>query len=276
MAQLNLRSLIGRLDDVCRSTLEGAAGLCLSRTHYNVELEHWLAKLLEVEGTDLQAILRRFSIDSSRVQTELTRALDRLKTGNARPPALAPSLVDLAREAWLVASLDYEAVEARSGHVLIALLANDTLARQALESAPALEAIQVEALRRELETITAKSTESSRKQAASEPTAGGATAGRKSGALDQFTIDLTARARAGEIDPVLGRDAEIRQVIDILTRRRQNNPILAGEAGVGKTAVAEGFALRIAAGDVPQALRNVSIRTLDLALLQAGAGVKGE
>jgi type VI secretion system protein VasG len=276
MAQLNLRSLIGRLDDVCRSTLEGAAGLCLARTHYNVEIEHWLAKLLELEGTDLQAILRRFSIDAGRVQGELTRALERLKTGNARPPALAPSLVELAREAWLVASLDYEAAEARSGHVLVALLSNDTLARQVLESCPALESVQVEALRRELETITAKSTETSRKQASVEPTAGGAGAGRKSGALDQFTIDLTARARAGEIDPVLGRDAEIRQVIDILTRRRQNNPILTGEAGVGKTAVAEGFALRIAAGDVPQALRNVSIRSLDLALLQAGAGVKGE
>ncbi len=276
MAQLNLRSLIGRLDEVCRSALEGAAGLCLARTHYNVEIEHWLAKVLEVEGTDLQAILRRFSIDSSRVASELTRALDRIKTGNARPPALSPSLVDLAREAWLVASLDYDAGEARSGHVLVALLSNDTLARQALESCPALEAVQVETLRRELETITAKSSETSRKKATDEPTAGGAGAARKSGALDQFTIDLTARARAGEIDPVLGRDTEIRQVIDILTRRRQNNPILTGEAGVGKTAVAEGFALRIAAGDVPAALRNVSIRSLDLALLQAGAGVKGE
>jgi len=274
---MNLRSLIGRLDEVCRNSLEGAAGFCLSRTHYNVELEHWLIKLLEVDGTDLHSALKHYEVDPAGVQAELLRAIDRHKTGNARPPALAPSLVDLAREAWLVASLEYEANEARSGHVLVALLSNDTLARQAYESSPLLQKVPLESLRTELANITSDSIEArATAPATGDGKAAPAAAPKKGGALDQFTIDLTAQARAGEIDPVLGRDEEIRQVIDILTRRRQNNPILTGEAGVGKTAVVEGFALRIAKGDVPEPLRNVSIRSLDLALLQAGAGVKGE
>ncbi len=276
MAAVNLRSLVSRLDDACRQSLEGAAGLCLSHTHYNVEIEHWLLKLLEVPNTDLAAILRRFEIDSSRLEADLTRALERLRKGNSRSPALAPALVDLAREAWLVASLDFEADTARSAHLAVALLSNETLARQALESAPELERIQVETLRRELDAITAKSSEAALSAEQAPGGAAQAKPAKKSGALDQFTVDLTARARSGGIDPVLGRDTEIRQVIDILTRRRQNNPILTGEAGVGKTAVAEGFALRIASGDVPEPLRNVSLRSLDLALLQAGAGVKGE
>ena len=272
---MNLRSLIGKLDEVCRGAMEGAAGLCLSRTNYNVEIEHWLAKLLDVEGSDLRVIVRHFDIDAGALMADLTRALDRLKTGNARPPALSPSLVELAREAWLVASLDYDAGMARSGHVLVALLSKDTLARQAFESSRLLEKIPLDGLRNNLAQIVASSAESTglAKQAAAE----GAPAARvKGGALDQYTVDLTAQARAGKIDPVLGRDTEIRQVIDILTRRRQNNPILTGEAGVGKTAVVEGFALRIATGDVPEPLKNVAIHSLDLALLQAGAGVKGE
>jgi type VI secretion system protein VasG len=276
---MNLHSLFARLDKVCRTSLEGAAGLCLSRTHYNVELEHWLIKLLEVDGSDLVAILRHFGLDDAAVKAELTRAIERFKTGNARPPALAPSVVDLAREGWLVASLDHDASVARSGHLLVALLAKDVLVRQALESAPSLEKIELERLRRELESIVAKTAEAAEQAPARDAGAGakGPSAARtKGGALDQFTVDLTALAKAGKIDPVLGRDTEIRQVIDILTRRRQNNPILTGEAGVGKTAVVEGFALRIATGDVPEPLKNVSIHSLDLALLQAGAGVKGE
>ncbi len=275
---MNLRSLIGKLDETCRSAMEGAAGFCLSRTHYNVEIEHWLAKLLDVEGSDLRVVLRHYDVDAGALMADLTRALDRLKTGNARPPALSPSLVDLAREAWLIASLDYDAPQARSGHVLVALLSKDVLARQAIESSRLFEKIPLDALRNELAKITASSVEGA--AAATKGAAGagdgGAARPRSGGPLDQFTVDLTAQAREGKIDPVLGRDAEIRQVIDILTRRRQNNPILTGEAGVGKTAVVEGFALRIAAGDVPEPLKNVTIRSLDLALLQAGAGVKGE
>ncbi|HTF87363.1 MAG TPA: type VI secretion system ATPase TssH [Planctomycetota bacterium] len=278
MAQVNLSALVGRLDDTCRRTLEGAAGLCLSRTHYNVEIEHWLSKLIETPGNDVGRILERYEIDAASLQKDLTRALDRFKTGNSRAPAIAPGVVDLAREAWLVASLDHGVAVARSGHLLIALLADETLARQAYEISRLFEKIPEAALRKDFASITAKSNENVEAASKQASAPGGAPAGPRagSGALEQFTIDLTARAKAGGIDPVLGRDSEIRQVIDILLRRRQNNPILTGEAGVGKTAVAEGFALKIAQGDVPASLSGVRVLSLDLSLLQAGAGVKGE
>jgi len=284
MANVNLKSLIGRLDDTCRKTLEAAAGLCLSRTHYNVEIEHWLARLIETPNTDLTAIFKRFEIEPARLSADVTRAIERFKTGNSRPPALAPSVIDLAREGWLIASLEFGASAARSGHLLIALLSDETLARQAYEISSQFEKISEEALRREFAKLVEKSSENAEVAALGAATSGGGGAAGASGgagpkgggALDQFTIDLTARAKAGELDPVLGRESEIRQVIDILLRRRQNNPILTGEPGVGKTAVAEGFALKIVAGEVPPSLRNVSVRSLDLQLLQAGAGIKGE
>ncbi|MCA8977192.1 MAG: type VI secretion system ATPase TssH [Planctomycetes bacterium] len=276
MTTANLRSLVSHLNDTCRQALEGAAGLCLSRTNYNIEVEHWLLKILESPKSDLVLALRHFEIDPARIQAGLTRALDRLKTGNSRPPALAPSVVDLARDAWLVGSLEFNAGAVRSGHVLCALMSADGLAHQMTQACPEFEAVSADRLLREFQKITAGSAEEKQTAATGAPAAGGPVAGGGSGALDQFTVDLTARARDGGIDPVLGRDAEIRQVIDILTRRRQNNPILTGEPGVGKTAVAEGFALKIATGDVPPSLQNVVVRTLDLALLQAGAGMKGE
>ncbi len=282
MVSVNLKSLIGKLNETCRRSLEGAAGLCLSRTNYNVEIEHWLLKLLEIPNTDLAVLLRHFEVDTSRLVRAMTGAIDRLKTGNARPPALAPQIVDLIREAWVIASVEYGSSQIRSAHLLCALLADEMLARVAREASSEFQQISAEALRRDLPTLVAKTDEAG--QAAAAEAAAGATvpaAGKpigptKTPALDQYTIDLTARARQGDIDPVLGRDPEIRQIIDILTRRRQNNPILTGEAGVGKTAVVEGFALRIAEGDVPPALQTVALRTLDLGLLQAGAGIKGE
>ncbi len=210
--------------------------------------------------------------------------LDRLKTGNNRAPTLSPQVVQLAREAWLLCSLTGSAQVIRSGHLLAALVGDDSLALVARDASRQLGAIPAEALRHELAKITANSAEAGLAASAGAPQAaagsgqpaGGAAGPVAGGALDQYTIDLTARAKAGKIDPVLGRDSEIRQVIDILTRRRQNNPIMTGEAGVGKTAVVEGFALRIAQGDVPPAMKNIAVRTLDLGLLQAGAGVKGE
>ena len=277
MVAVDLRSLIAKMNDPCRRSLEAAAGYTLSRSHYNVELEHWLLKLLDVPNSDIAAVLRRFEIDSGRVAAELTRVLDKLKTGNTRAPSLSPGVVALAREAWLVASLDGGAPRIRSGHLLVALLSDEGLSRTARESSPQLAQISAETLRRQLGAICGDSAE----QAADTPAEGApasAAAGRAPGspALDQFTINLTERARKGAIDPVLGRDAEIRQVIDILMRRRQNNPILTGEAGVGKTAIVEGLALAIAKDQVPPPLKNVVLRTLDLGLLQAGAGVKGE
>src|SRR5262249_31086370 len=245
-----------------------------------VEIEHWLLKLLEAPDSDLLAILRQYDVEPSRLSADLTRVLDRLKTGNTRAPALSPHVVQLAREAWMLASLDYGAGRVRSGHLLCALLSEESLSAVAREGSAQLARIVPETLRRELPKLTANTGEAASAEAAAEAAPGGdgaAAAPRPgSAALDQFTIDLTRRAKEGKIDPVLGRDSEIRQVIDILTRRRQNNPILTGEAGVGKTAVVEGFALRIAAGDVPPALKNVALRTLDLGLLQAGAGMKGE
>jgi len=205
-----------------------------------------------------------------------------MKTGNSRTPGFSPDIVDAAKQAWLYASIEQGLAKIRSGHVLLALLADETLARRAHEASGQLQKIQPDVLRRDFAIVTANSAEAATAPAAVEGaapqpgTGGGAARPGGTGALEMYTYDLTARARAGKIDPILGRDFEIRQAIDILTRRRQNNPILTGEAGVGKTAVVEGLALKIAQGDVPEAMKNVVLRTLDLALLQAGAGMKGE
>ena len=272
-----LKSLIGTLNKTCSGALEAAAGLCLTRTHYDVEVEHLLLKLLEIPDNDIGCILRHADIEAARLSTDLTRALDRLKTGNARTPALSPRLPRWFEEAWLLASIDDGAPRVRSGHLLLALVTHDDLARLAHDISPALRALSAETLRQQFAELTDGSIEEPvLASTASDGPEMRHGAGSKTPALDQYTIDLTAKARQGQIDPVLGRDAEIRQVIDILMRRRQNNPILTGEAGVGKTAVVEGFALCVAQGDVPLPLQQVVVRTLDLGLLQAGAGIKGE
>lgn len=276
---INLKGLISKLDDTCRRALEGAAGLCLSRTHYDVDIEHLLTKLLEMSNTDVHKICRHYGIDQSRLARDITRTLDRFKTGNARTPTLAPRVPRLINEAWSLASIEYGVNRVRSGHLMLALLAEDDFARMMREMSPEVQKISAEDLHAQLPKIVSGSAEDLEEVqvgGVETPTAGGVPHASRTPAIDQFTIDLTARAKQGQVDPVLGRDAEIRQVIDILTRRRQNNPILTGEAGVGKTAVVEGLALRIVAGDVPPPLQNVTVRVLDLALLQAGAGVKGE
>src|SRR6266568_1866171 len=278
----NLKGLIGKLNDTARTGLEAAAGFCLSRTHYDIEIEHFLMKLLEVTDSDLQHILKHFAVNKSHFASDLTSSLDKLKTGNARTPVFSPSLVQMLSEAWTTGSLDFGAAQVRSGFCILAIAASPDLARLMREVTREFQKISEETLRKNFWNIVAGSPEDHETaQAAEVPgmaSAGAPSApgGGKTQNLNQFTIDLTANARAGKVDPVLGRDHEIRQIIDILTRRRQNNPILTGEAGVGKTAVVEGFALRVAAGDVPPPLKNVTIRSLDLALLQAGAGIKGE
>ena len=276
---LNLKALIGKLNDQARSALEGAAGLCLSRTHYDIEIEHYLMKLLDSQAADFAKIAKHFGIDKSRLTGELTRSMDKLKSGNARTPAISPSVLKMLTQAWTVGSIDFNASEIRTGFTILALVTDEELARITREISREFQKIQPEALRNEFAKIVADSSEETVTAAAEStgaPAAPGRVVGGKTPNLDQFTVNLTENAKVGKIDPVLGRDFEIRQVIDILTRRRQNNPILTGEAGVGKTAVVEGFALRVAQGDVPPPLRNVTVRTLDLALLQAGAGVKGE
>ena len=281
---VNLKSLIGRLNDTCRSALEGAAGLCLSRTNYDVEVEHILAKLLETDDTDFEKIIRHFEINRDRLNKDVSVALDRLKTGNSRTPGLSDRLPQWIQDAWLLASVEYGAAKVRSGHLVLAMMSNENFSRLARDISREFNALttNLDGFKRDFADIVFGSAEDREATSLSEtggvsdgaPVASGVPGKTKS--LDQFTEDLTAKARAGKIDPILGRDFEIRQLVDILTRRRQNNPILTGEAGVGKTAVVEGFAMRIAEGDVPEPLRNVAVRTLDLGLLQAGAGIKGE
>lgn len=279
---INLKALINKLNDATRKAFEASAGLCVGRTHYDIELEHYLLKLLDASDNDVAAILKHFEVNRSRLTAELERSLDNLKTGNARSPAFSPHLVKMLSEAWTVASIDFNAGNIRTGFTLLALLDNPELSRVVKDISKELAKVSPEVLRANFYDLVHASRESQVSLAtggAQEPGEAGPgerPVGGKTPHLDQYTVNLTANAKAGKIDPVLGRDQEIRQMIDILMRRRQNNPILTGEAGVGKTAVVEGLANRVSEGDVPPALQGVQIHSLDLALLQAGAGVKGE
>ena len=216
---VNLRSLIAKLNETARGALEGAAGLCLSRTHYDIEIEHYVLKLMDAPGTDIDGIFKAFDVDRARVAKELGKSLDKLKSGNARTPAFSPSVVKMLQEAWTLGSLDFEAGQVRSGFTILALVSNEELSRIVRDVSKELAKIEPEALRKEFAAIVSASSETT--EAA--PAGGGEESGRapsgKSTNLDQYTVDLTANARAGKIDPVLGRDAEIRQIVDILTRR---------------------------------------------------------
>jgi type VI secretion system protein VasG len=276
----SLKSLVGKFDDTMRSAMESAAGLCVTRTHYEVEIEHFLTKAIEMEDADIALILEHYGVKRPRLLAELRASLDRLKTGNTRGPAFSPSLVKMFSEAWSIATLNFEATQIRTGHALMALLNEDGLSRLLHDVSKELQKVSLEALRKDFDGIVAASNETSIAALSKEATEGEE---REKGSvatptpfLDQYTTDLTKEAREGRVDAVIGRDREIRQIVDVLMRRRQNNPILTGEAGVGKTAVVEGLALCIASGNVPPALRGVRLHSLDLALLQAGASVKGE
>jgi type VI secretion system protein VasG len=277
-----LRSLIAKLNPLAKRALETAAALCVAQTNYNVEVEHFLTKFLDLPSTDLAPILRYYSVDSGELLRQLTTAIEKLPRGNSRTPAMSPQILKLLREGWVQSTLFLESNGIRSGGLLLALYEDEALRTTIYESCPVLAKIPRESLRETIRDLIRESSEETI-AVASAPGAMPSAASPVQApehvdttALGKYTVDLTADARAGKIDPIRGRDSEIRQVIDILTRRRQNNPILVGDAGVGKTAIAEGFALRVAAGDVPEPLKNVSLRVLDLALLQAGAGVKGE
>ncbi len=289
MPGIAAKALIAKLNPTSRRAMEASAGLCVSRTHFHVEIEHWVLKLIETPGTDLPIVLRQYNLDLNKVKRELDAALNQFKTGNSRGPDLSFEILDAIREGWVLASLEYGAVRVRSAHLLLAMLNDRSMGTRIRAASSELNKLNAETVQRDLSGLlrASKSEENDQEAEAAAQMGGGAgtpagdappgaAPGSKTPSLDQFTMNLTERAKAGQIDPVLGRDAEIRQVIDILTRRRQNNPILTGEAGVGKTAVVEGLALRIVAGDVPEPLKNVMLRTLDLGLLQAGAGVKGE
>ncbi|WP_081848095.1 type VI secretion system ATPase TssH [Microbulbifer sp. HZ11] len=278
MINIDLKRLVETMTPHMRESLEGAAGLCLAQSQYNVEIEHWLLKLLDQSDTDLFHLLEKHDVNPSQFAKQLATAIAAFKSGSSRPAALSPAIVEAAKNSWMLASIDFGHRVVSSGHLLAALLLEETARRQVLESCPVLKSIAPESIRETARAMFGQSAESHHLSVAAEggEAAAAAVMASKAPALDKYTVNLTERARNGEIDPVLGRDEEIRQCVDVLTRRRQNNPILTGEAGVGKTAVVEGFALRIANGDVPTPLRDVAVRTLDLGLLQAGASVKGE
>lgn len=283
MASLQLKSLVNKLNDPTRRALESAAGLCLSRTHFHVEIEHWLLKMLEASDGDLPLLLRHFDIDAGRFQTVAEGVLDKMRTGNGRSPGLSNPTVELIKAAWMLASVQYGAGQVRSGHLLAAIVRDPLHFEIGAPLVRLLADVSADAITDAMPTVTARSVEarSSLPTAFTESNDGGSSSAGSSSAsktpnLDRYTTDITQQARDGKIDPVLGRDAEIRQLMDILLRRRQNNPILTGEPGVGKTAVVEGFALKVVQGDVPEALQNIAICSLDLGQLEAGAGVKGE
>ena len=266
---IELKSLVGRLHPSCRAALERAAQHCMRQTHFDVELEHLLVELAELPQSDLARALRAYAIEPARVRGELTRTLEGFRRGSARTPGLSRRIVEALTAAWSVTSLELGLATIRSGALLKALLDDESLRGLVIAAAPSLAGVPRARLKDDLASIMQGSAEDNGVRAPTQP-------GRATPALDAYTVDLTAEAAAGRLDPVTGRDAEIRQIVDVLLRRRQNNPILVGDAGVGKTAVVEGFAIRVVNGDVPPPLRDVAVRSLDLGLLQAGAGIKGE
>ena len=285
MVDISRANLFGKLNPVAYRAMESAATFCKMRGNPYVELAHWINQLLQMEDTDLHHIIRAFEINPSRLAADLTAFLDKLPRGATSITDISSHIDNAVREAWVFASLAFQSGVIRSGHVILALMNTPDLKNSLPSISPEFRRIKVERLSDEFASIVGGSAEdqfkgglaaevvpgSSGADGASAP----ASMGRQE-ALAKYAVDLTARAASGALDPIVGRDEEIRQVIDILMRRRQNNPILTGEAGVGKTAVVEGFAQRVAAGDVPPALRDVSVRTLDIGLLQAGASMKGE
>lgn len=281
MPAIEPKKLVGKLNDVCLKALSQAANLCKVNTNYAVEVEHFLAKLLENAETDLAVMVKHYDVNPSVAAKQLGGAIERFKRGNNREHTISPDVLKLLTEAGTLAALEYGHPRIRSGHIVVAVMTEPSLKQVISTSCPELAKIAAKPIQTEARVLMTDTPEDQYEVPVTGDTvaaAGGGqvAAGSKTPNLDQFTQNLTARAKKGEIDPVVGRDAEIRQVIDILTRRRQNNPILAGEAGVGKTAVVEGFALRIVSGDVPDPLKNCDVRVLDLGLMQAGAGVKGE
>jgi len=272
MITVNIKTLLNRLNPYCTRALEGAAGLCVSRTHYEVTVEHLFAKLLEEAQSDVPLILRQFDMDTGRMKKAVDQTIEEFRTGNAAKPVFSPLLLEWFQEAWLIASVDLEDNRIRSGALLLAFLAKPTQLATG-RYVDLLRPMGREALLSQFGNIVKGSIEQA--SPGEKPVREAGVLGDGT-ALARFCVDFTKKAADGEIDPVFGRDREIHQMIDILARRRKNNPICVGEAGVGKTAVVEGLALRVVEGDVPDILKGVTILGLDMGLLQAGAGVKGE
>ncbi|MCT6519323.1 MULTISPECIES: type VI secretion system ATPase TssH [Enterobacterales] len=289
--------LLRRLNPYCAKALEAAASLCQTRAHAEVTIEHWLLKILELGESDITVLARRYEWDLSALWQDLLDAIDNLPRTVRSQPRLSKPLLELIKNAWVIASLDEDIEQIRSVHLLTTMTRHPTLVQldtlwplmtlgetQLQRLRPLLDAQSDE--RPEVQQLavhnhTAENNINHEKNDQPSTTSDNAIIGHTlnealQAVLNKFTIDVTEKARLGEIDPVFGRDDEIRQMVDILSRRRKNNPILVGEPGVGKTALVEGLALRIAEKNVPISLQTTSLRTLDLGLLQAGAGVKGE
>jgi type VI secretion system protein VasG len=286
MAEIKRSILFGKLNPTAYKAVESATIFCKLRSNPYVELVHWFHQVFQLNDSDQHRILKFFELNPARLAADLTTALDKLPRGATSISDFSPTLEEAVERGWVFGSLLFGDNRIRTGHIVVGLLKTSHLRNLFANLSKEFAKIRLETLTDDFSKILSGSPEESL-GAADEAGAAGAVPGETSGALApaalgkqealaRFSVDLTEKARQHEIDPILGRDEEIRQIIDILTRRRQNNPILTGEAGVGKTAVVEGFALRIAAGDVPPALKDVIVRTLDLGLLQAGASMKGE
>ena len=283
MSEISRVALFGKLNSLGYKAIEGATVFCKLRGNPYVELVHWFQQILQSPDSDLHHIVRHFELDAGRLAGDITAALDRLPRGASSISDLSEHVEHAVERGWVYGSLMFREDQVRTGHLLIGALKTPSLRNALMAISREFERIRGDTLTDDFARIVAGSPEET--LTASDGT--GAAPGEASGAippaamgkqeaLKRFTTDLTEQARSGKMDPIVGRDEEIRQVVDILMRRRQNNPILIGEAGVGKTAVVEGFAQRIARGDVPPSLKDVQLRALDVGLLQAGASMKGE
>ncbi len=287
MAEIRRAVLFGKLNSLGYKSLESATVFCKMRGNPYVELVHWVQQILQLPDSDLHRVIRHYGLDLSRLAKDITAALDRLPRGATSLSDLSSHLDEAMERAWVLATLAFGEYRIRTGHLLAAILREPALSRVLTGMSEEFRKVKADDLTDQFARVTAGSPEEGLPAREGPAPTAGAAPGEASGAmapaamgrqeaLARFSVDLTERARRGEMDPILGRDNEIRQLVDILMRRRQNNPILTGEAGVGKTAVVEGFAQRIVRGDVPPALRDVTVRTLDVGLLQAGASMKGE
>jgi type VI secretion system protein VasG len=277
MTEVDMKSLLGKLNDVCAQAMQDSAGLTVSRTHYEITVEHFFLKCLEIADSDLPLILDQLDINQAQFKTVLNEILEDLKTGNAGKPVFSPLLLELLQAGWLISSVDLGENRIRSGAVLLAFLSKPTFFSSSRFS-ELFKDTGREQIEKDFWNLTNGSRETRELGAEPRAAAGEPGSGKSEGdsALAKFCINFTEQARQGKIDAVFGRDQEIRQIVDILARRRKNNPILVGEPGVGKTAVMEGLALRIRQNDVPDFLREVTLLGLDIGALEAGAGMKGE